>query len=54
MKFSEVKRLFVLEFARIPMDGYERRNTWLTFVNDLFEGGAINARVYAHCNAIAI
>lgn len=53
MKFHEVKSLFVAEFARIPMDIYERRNTWLTFVNDLFESGAINERVYARCNAIA-
>lgn len=53
MKFPEVKKLFVLEFARIPMNAYERRNTWLTFVNDLWEAGSINTRVYTHCVDIA-
>lgn len=54
MKFSEVKRLFLIEFGRLPMDIYERRNTWLTFCADLFDAGEINARVFQHCNAIAI
>ena len=54
MKVSEVKNLFILEFGRLGMGAYELRNTWLTFVDDLYSGGVINARVYARCNAIAI
>lgn len=54
MKVSEVKRLFLIEFGRLGMGAYEMRNTWLTFVEDLYNGGAINVRVYARCNSIAI
>lgn len=54
MKVSEVKKLFLLEFGKFGMDMYEMRNTWLSFVDDLYSGGEINARVYARCNSIAI
>lgn len=54
MKTSEVKRLFLSEFGRMGMSAYELRNTWLTFVGDLFDAGAINYRVYSVCNSIAI
>lgn len=54
MKVSEVKKLFLVEFGRFGMNGYELRNTWLSFVEDLYSGGEINSKVYARCNAIAI
>ena len=54
MKVWEVKKLFLAEFGRLGMGAYELRNTWLTFVDDLYSGGASNARVYDRCNAIAI
>lgn len=49
MKFSEVKRLFLIEFGKYALSGYELRNTWFEFTRELFEAGSINARVYARC-----
>lgn len=49
MKFSEVKRLFLLEFGKMGLSGRELRNTWFTFTEDLFSSGEINQRVYQRC-----
>ena len=54
MKVSEVKRLFLVEFYGMGLSIYELRNTWYQFVNDLFDAGEINARVYSRCNALEI
>lgn len=54
MKVSEVKGLFLAEFMRMGMSAYDLRNTWYQFINDLFESGEINARVYARCNSLEI
>ena len=53
LRFSEVKKLFILEFMRIPMSIYERHNTWITFCEDLYTSGSINYRVYTKCMSIA-
>ena len=53
MKFFEVKSLFLVEFGRYALDNYEMRNTWLSFVGELFDAGMINNRVYNKCCAIA-
>ena len=54
MKVSEVKRLFVLEFYGMGLSLYDLRNTWYSFVNELFEAGEINLRVFQRCNALEI
>ena len=54
MKVWEVKSLFLAEFMRMGLSAYEMRNTWYQFVQDLFESGEINARVFRTCNSLEI
>ena len=54
MKVSEVKAMFLTEFAPMGMSLHDLRNTWYSFIQDLFEGGEINYRVYERCNALNI
>lgn len=54
MKVSEVKSLFMTEFVPMGMSMRDLRNTWYVFIEDLFEAGSINYRVYERCNALNI
>lgn len=54
MKVSEVKSLFLAEFAPMGMSMRDMRYTWYSFIEDLFQAGSINYRVYERCNALNI
>ena len=54
MKVWEVKKLFALEFGKLGLSRNDLRNTWEAFINDLFDGGVINARVFERLEAVEI
>jgi len=54
MKVWEVKKLFALEFGKLGLSHNDLRNTWEAFINDLFDGGVINARVFERLEAVEI
>ena len=54
MKVWEVKKLFALEFGKLGLSNSDLRNTWASFVWELFDAGEINARVFQRCETLEI
>ena len=54
MKVWEVKKLFAMEFGKLGLSRNDLRNTWHSFIDELFDAGEINSRVFQRLEMLEI